>query len=235
MEAQMADSNLIGEGINLYRQGNYTGALTYFLSLPEDCGVSTVKLAYYLGLCYAKLGRYDDSLLYLEQVVTSSDMDDSESSERILQCRYLLAIIYCLSGRKKLADFELNKLLETGYKKASVYASMAYVAWEQGDSSGSKELYTRALDEDPQNPTALNGLGYVLACEGTDLAKALGCCKRAVGMCPESAACLDSLGWVYYRMGLFSEARKFLERALKIAPDNALISEHLKSAQKDYE
>ena len=125
----MADSNLIGEGINLYRQGNYTGALTYFLSLPEDCGVSTVKLAYYLGLCYAKLGRYDDSLLYLEQVVTSSDMDDSESSERILQCRYLLAVIYCLSGRKKLADFELNKLLETGYKKASVYASMAYVAW----------------------------------------------------------------------------------------------------------
>ena len=235
MEAQMADSNLIGEGINLYRQGNYTGALTYFLSLPEDCGVSTVKLAYYLGLCYAKLGRYDDSLLYLEQVVTSSDMDDSESSERILQCRYLLAVIYCLSGRKKLADFELNKLLETGYKKASVYASMAYVAWEQGDSSGSKELYTRALDEDPQNPTALNGLGYVLACEGTDLAKALGCCKRAVGMCPERDACLDSLGWVYYRMGLFSEARKFLERALKIAPDNALISEHLKSAQKDYE
>ena len=165
----MADSNLIGEGINLYRQGNYTGALTYFLSLPEDCGVSTVKLAYYLGLCYAKLGRYDDSLLYLEQVVTSSDMDDSESSERILQCRYLLAVIYCLSGRKKLTDFELNKLLETGYKKASVYASMAYVAWEQGDSTGSKELYTRALDEDPQNPTALNGLGYVLACEGTDL------------------------------------------------------------------
>ena len=31
-----------------------------------------MELAYYLGLCYSKLKRYDDALLYLEQVVTAS-------------------------------------------------------------------------------------------------------------------------------------------------------------------
>ena len=66
------------------------------------------EIAYYLGLCYAKLEKYDDALLFLEQVVTSGT-----DIHRILQCRFLLAVIYVISGRKRLADFELNKLLET--------------------------------------------------------------------------------------------------------------------------
>ena len=229
----MAEENYMKEGISLYTKGNYPGALTYFLSLPDDCGADPVELAYYLGLCYSKLKRYDDALLYLEQVVTASyDKDNFSNQDRVLQCRYLLAVIYCLSGRKKLADFELNKLLDTGYKTASVYASLAYVAWEQGKTDLSLDYYEKALEDDSENPTALNGMGYVLACEGEDLTKALSCCKKALDILPESAACLDSLGWVYYKMGLYSEAKKFLKRAMKADSSNPIIVEHLQEVQK---
>ena len=68
----MEEENYMKEGISLYKKGNYPAALTYFLSLPDDCGADSVELAYYLGLCYSKLKRYDDALLYLEQVVTAS-------------------------------------------------------------------------------------------------------------------------------------------------------------------
>ena len=61
--------NILGQGISLYRQKSYTGALSFFLSLPVDCGADKNEIAYYLGLCYAKLQRYDDALLYLEQVL----------------------------------------------------------------------------------------------------------------------------------------------------------------------
>ena len=84
--------NILGQGISLYRQKSYTGALSFFLSLPVDCGADKNEIAYYLGLCYAKLQRYDDALLYLEQVVTSGT-----HLERTLQCRFLLAVIYALS------------------------------------------------------------------------------------------------------------------------------------------
>ena len=134
----MADNNILKRGINLYKKGDYNASLAFFLSLPDDSELNSVELAYYIGLCYAKLERYDDALLYLEQVVTSgSELD------RVLQCRYVLAVIYANSGRKKLAEFELNKLLESGYKPASVYSSLAYVAWKQDDVERSLGRSTR--------------------------------------------------------------------------------------------
>ena len=177
--------DLLEDGVSLYTHGNYVEALTYFLSLPDDSGVDSVELAYYLGLCYTKLKRDDDALLYLEQVVTAGD---SAPVQRVLQCRYLLAIIYCRSGRRKLADFELKKLLDEGYKPASVYSSLAFMAWEEGETDTCINLYNKALSEDSENPTALNGLGYVLAQENRDLTTALGYCKKAVDRAPESAA-----------------------------------------------
>lgn len=226
--------NVLKEGVLLYNSGDYSNALAFFISLPDGCGADPIDLAYYLGLCYSKLKRYDDALLYLEQVVTASnDRDELSEKEqdRVLQCRYLLAVIYCLSGRKKLADFELNKLLDIGYKPASVYASLAYVAWNQGNNGLSFEYYEKALEYDSSNPTALNGMGYVLACEGQNLTKALNCCKKALDITPDSAACLDSLGWVYYKMGLYDEAMKYLERARKEDSGNPIIMEHITEVQ----
>jgi len=224
----MDQKNGLEEGISLYDNQKYTEALAFFLALPSDADVDSIEVAYYVGLCYSKLKRYDDALLYLEQVVTA-DTSDSEgtSNSRVLQCRYLLAVIYCLTGRKKLADFELNKLIELGYKKASAYASLAYISWQDGDVDKCIEYYEKALAEDEENPTALNGLGYVLANEERDLVKALNYCKRALALAPDSAACLDSVGWVYYKMGMLSEAKKYLQQAVEKDKDNDLISEHL--------
>jgi len=219
----MAEENVLSEGIALYRRRSYNEALTFFLSLPENINADSIELAYYIGLCYAKLGRYDDALLYLEQVVTAG-----KNINRILQCRYLLAIIYVLSGRKKLAQFELNKLLETGYRTASVYASLAYVAWQQEDADMTIDCYKKSLTADPSNNTALNGLGYVLACKNRELTEALSYCKKALEGAPDSAACLDSLGWVYFKLGLMKEAEKYVKMAMERDDGNSEIAGHLR-------
>lgn len=213
---------ILSDGIKFYKQKKYTDALTFFMSLPENSEIDNTELAYYMGLCYSRLERYEDALLYLEQVVTSGTNID-----RVLQCRYMLALIYAMSGRKRLADFELNKLLETGYKPASVYASLAYIHWENNDIQKSLDLYAKSLENDPENVTALNGIGYVLACENRDLSRALGYCKKALNNAPDNAACLDSLGWVYYKLGLLPEARKYLVQAENKVPDNPEVRSHI--------
>lgn len=224
----MPDSNVLSQGIEFYNQKKYSDALTFFLTLSSETGADSLDVAYYLGLCYAKLSRYEDSLLYLEQVVTAGN-----DEERVLQCRLILAVIYSLSGRKRLAAFELNKLLEAEYKPASVYAALAFVAWEQSDTEKCLDYYEKSLDADPENVTALNGMGYVLACEDKDLTKALSFCKKAVKASPNSAACLDSLGWVYYKLGLYDDAKKYLEMAEAIDGNNEEIANHIKSVVLD--
>ena len=215
--------NILKEGIKLYNEGNYSDALAFFPSLPSDSAVDKMEVAYFLGLCYTKLQNYDEALLFLEQVVTSGGQLD-----RVLQCRFLLAVIYALSGRKRLADFELGKLLETGYKPASVYAAIAFVAWEQNDTEKCLSYYEKSLENDPDNITSLNGLGYVLACTEKDLTRALSLCKQAVKSAPKSAACLDSLGYVYYKLGLYDDAKNYLTQAEKIDGDNEEIARHMK-------
>lgn len=222
----MQNDDVLAEGKSLYRQKEYSQALAFFLALPSETSADRIEIAYYLGLCYAKLEKYDDALLFLEQVVTSG-----ADIERVWQCRFILAVIYVISGRRRLADFELNKLLETGYMTSSVYAAIAFVAWQQQDVNKCIEYYEKALKTDDENISSLNGLGYVLACQEKDLTRALSLCKQAVKIAPKSAACLDSLGWVYYKMGLYKDALQYLNDAEQIAPDNVEIANHIKSVR----
>ena len=85
-----------------------------------------IELAYFLGLCYTKLERYDDALLYLEQVVTSG-----HDVLRIYQCRMTLAYIYVITKRNKMAEFELKRLANIGFESVQLYTTLAYAAWAQ--------------------------------------------------------------------------------------------------------
>ena len=178
------------KGINLYRSGKYSDALAFFLSLSSTES-EDLDISYYIGLCYMKLKKYEDALLYMEQVVTTIATDEI-TKERTLQCRLLLAVVYTLTGRNRLAEFELKSLLETGYRPAAVYAAMAYIAWNQKSVDVCIEYYERVLEIEPENITALNGLGYVLASSDKDLTRALMLSKRALDSSPDSAACFQT-------------------------------------------
>ena len=59
---------MMNEGIRLLKQGQYDRALQHLLSTYSDAPENP-ELSYYLGLCYTHLGKHDEALLYLEQVV----------------------------------------------------------------------------------------------------------------------------------------------------------------------
>jgi tetratricopeptide (TPR) repeat protein len=213
------------EGVRLFRLKRWELALQELLEIntgnfgPEE----NAELAYYLGLCYTKLERYDDALLYLEQVVTS-DTDPL----RIYQCRMTLAYIYVITKRSKLAEFELRHLVEKGFESAQIYTTLAYAAWSQKEYDKAVEFYERALELDENNTTALNGLGYILADTDRDVLKGLRFCRKAVDRKPQSAAYLDSLGWAYFKSGDVPEARVWLRRALDLAPQQREIRNHMR-------
>ena len=227
----MGDSKpLLEEGIKLFRLNRWEPALAELLKVDTDgfSAEETADLAYYLGLCYTKLKRYDDALLYLEQVVTSSP-----NPLRLYQCRMTLAYIYVTTGRSKLAEFELGRLVEGGFESVQMYTTLAYAAWSQRHYQKAVDYYEKAIELDENNPTALNGLGYILADSDLDVSKGLRLCRKAVDKKPQSAAYLDSLGWAYFKSGDTAEARIWLRRALDMAPHHKVIREHMKIVVAD--
>ena len=84
-----------------------------------------------------------------------------------------------------------------------------------------------AIRLDPEHSQALNFLGYSLAERKVRLEEALELIQRAVVVDEWNGAYLDSLGWVYYQMGRFEEARGPLEQAAREHPKEPTILEHL--------
>jgi tetratricopeptide (TPR) repeat protein len=213
------------EGIRFYSIRRWELALQELLKVNTEHfdTEKNTELAYYLGLCYTKLERYDDALLYLEQVITAA-----QNPLQVYQCRLTLAYIYVVTKRAKLAEFELNQLAKNGFESVQLYTTQAYAAWSQKHYQKAIEFYEKALDLDESNPTALNGLGFILVDTNQDIPRGLRYCRRAVDRNPQNPADMDSLGWAFFKSGEISEARIWLRRALDMAPDEREIRTHMK-------
>lgn len=213
----------LSQGIELYGSGKYQLAVEKLLNSGED-PAKNPAVSYYLGLSYTKLEKYDDALLYLEQVVTSSD-----NILHIYQCRMILGFIYTITERYELAKFEFNELIKGGYESPQSYAALGYIAFVQKKPRRSVEFFEKALDLDPENVNAQNSLGYTLADLELELSRAETLCKRAVKSQPKNPAYFDSLGWVMFRLGKYEEAKSLLRKALDLAGNNKTIAGHLRA------
>ncbi|WP_375211162.1 tetratricopeptide repeat protein [Hyphococcus sp.] len=85
----------------------------------------------------------------------------------------------------------------------------------------------RAVEIAPQEPAALNYLGYSWAERGLNLDEAFGLIEKAVAIEPNSGAYIDSLGWAHYQLGDYDEAVGHLEHAASLEPADPTITEHL--------
>jgi tetratricopeptide (TPR) repeat protein len=213
---------MMNEGIRLLQRGQYERALQHLLNAHVE-SPDYPELSYYLGLCYTQLEKYDEALLYLEQVVTSE-----LSFTHVYQSRMILGYIYSVTGRYRLAEFEFRKLLDDGFDSARTHAALGYVLHSQGELEDAVRELERALELDGDNSNALNSLGFILADTGRDPRKAVEYCRKAVRRHPRNPAYLDSLGWAYHKLGQNDEARDVLRRALEAAPGNKEIAGHLR-------
>jgi tetratricopeptide (TPR) repeat protein len=94
--------------------------------------------------------------------------------------------------------------------------------WEQAEAD-----FRKALELSPDEPHVLNYLGYSLVERRENLDEALEMIRRAVAGEPDNGYIVDSLGWVYYRLGRHDEALVHMERAVELMPTDAILNDHL--------
>ncbi|MFW5816616.1 MAG: tetratricopeptide repeat protein [Wenzhouxiangella sp.] len=84
----------------------------------------------------------------------------------------------------------------------------------------------RIIRIDGENAMALNALGYTLTDRTSRHNEAYRLIRRALELAPDEPAILDSMGWVYFRLGRPESALPYLQRALA-GDDNPEIAAHL--------
>ncbi|MCE0504463.1 tetratricopeptide repeat protein [Roseivivax sp. GX 12232] len=97
--------------------------------------------------------------------------------------------------------------------------------WEAAEAD-----FRAALELNPEQPQVLNYLGYSLVEQQEKLDEALDMIERAVAARPDAGYIVDSLGWVYYRLGRYDEAVGQLERAAELMPIDPVVNDHLGDA-----
>jgi tetratricopeptide (TPR) repeat protein len=225
-------------GLLEFQQGHYETATAKFRQL-----LSTGKFAddafYYLALMADRNGDPERALRFFSQVQNGENVvpallraatllhkhgapsaadelldrlqeDEPQRAPEILTAR---ARMYVQSNELPKAfqvlehgEMEYPDSVELRYATASVYE-------EQGLVSAALKELTLVVKARPNDPAALNALGFTLADHTKNLAQARKLIERAHAASPKNPAILDSLGWVYYRQGRAAEALPYLKAA----------------------
>lgn len=80
----------------------------------------------------------------------------------------------------------------------------------------------RLIKARPDHAHAYNALGYSLADRNLRLDEAKKLIQRALELSPADSFIVDSMGWVYYRMGDTAKALEYLRRAYTERPDGEI-------------
>ena len=96
-----------------------------------------------------------------------------------------------------------------------------------GATGEAEKAFQKLLEGRPNDSAAQNYLGYMWADRGIRLEEARELLEKAVAREPRNGAYLDSLGWVYFRLGRLEKAQTYLVSAKQREPDDPTIEEHL--------
>ncbi|HEY2145707.1 MAG TPA: tetratricopeptide repeat protein [Steroidobacteraceae bacterium] len=136
--------------------------------------------------------------------------DEPQHAPEILTAR---ARLYAQSKDLPRAYAVLEKGLQQYPDSVEMRYAAASVYEDQGQVGAALHELSLVLKARPDDPAAMNAMGFTLADHDKDLARARKLIERAHVAAPRNAAILDSLGWVLYRQGRTAQALRYLNAA----------------------
>ncbi len=113
---------------------------------------------------------------------------------------------------------------------AEVFVTNGQVWETTGNLDKAMEQYTKALEAEPQNPSALASVARLHE-KREQHAEAVDYFNRALKVAPNDASLYNDLGLTYSKMGKHAEAVEQLQRAIAIAPSTTRYANNLAVVQ----
>lgn len=138
-----------------------------------------------------------------------------------------LAHIYAATNRPQgmIEEYEAARSKFPEY--VPTYILLAQVYEYVGNIDRARQTYQDALKVDPTSYQSMSNLARLYADHGGSLTDALELAEKAKAAQPDDPAINDTLGWIYYKQGLYRSAVPPLESAVAKNPQVAKFQFHL--------
>lgn len=180
----------------------------------------------------------DDFVDNLILGLSLSQQNNLEEAERALEHAVRLnpndltalhAYGFTLNRLKKneIAIVYLDKALSLDSNNIQVIGTLGLIYDSMKNYKMSDSLYERAMLIDSTDVLIANNYAYSLSERGEKLDKALRLAQFAISKEPESSSYLDTMGWVYFKLGEYDKAIEFITKAIDRDEGNATLYDHL--------
>ena len=193
--------------------GRLDDALAHYKAVRSNAA-SQIYLASRLRLAFvlSKTNMLRESLSIL------STLDSAYPSE-FIQISLIKGDILVENGE----HFEALDVLGRALKKSGFNFELLYARSLVAEKLGRIDIMEtdlgKILEVDPNNVEALNALGYSLTNLTDRHSEALFFIEKAFNLMPDSYHILDSMGWVYFKLGRLDESMKYLRQAYSLFRD----------------
>ncbi|EQC51952.1 tetratricopeptide repeat protein [Bacteriovorax sp. DB6_IX] len=220
--------------------------LYYLASLYQQTAENESAIEYYSKISDTS-ALYHESNIQIAQILNVIAQNDRDSNIKKGEDRFI-SFINKKSQKSDGLNVELSVIL-AGYQESNkdfrqAIQTMESVKDVQGFSEGhdyylaalyervkeygkAEAIVRKMLERNPENPHALNFIGYSILERGNDFDKAYEYISKAVKLKPNDGYIRDSLGWYYYKKGDFKNAFKETYKAWKLVQDDVVITKHL--------
>ena len=169
----------------------------------------------------ADMGRADEAVAPVKRL-----LDGKNDRETYLTLAQLYEKGKNFGEMAKAID-AAEKLSTMPDEKEAIYFMRGAMFEKQKKLDAAEAEFRKVLAANPTSASALNYLGYMLADRNVRLNEALEMIKKALENDPDNGAYLDSLGWVYFRLGRFDEAEENLKKAVARVGKDPVVFDHL--------
>ncbi|MEE8475304.1 MAG: tetratricopeptide repeat protein, partial [Myxococcota bacterium] len=245
LEQLLAESEPLPEAAVLYAQyeaGRHPERTLLHLSAALERRPRNFDVLEALGSLDIRAGRVQEALDRLNQVIATrragpkilllranllartGDLDRAETdalrafeaAPRLPGAVDLLFAIYREQGRLLDAQRSFEEAEAAGVLHAGARQLLARLYIVHGDVDKAMATLEKVVEDNPDMAEPKNDLAYLLAEEGTDLERALRLAKDAQGTLDDSPGAADTVGYVYYRKGLYAAALQQFRFAVEL-------------------
>ena len=179
----------------------------------------------YTGLAIAKAFTKDEdgAISILEEALPRF--------KKNIDANYLLGNLY--HSTKRYDDAVQHLLIALRQRPTARYIQKLLASAWSGAAKyqESDSLYEELLQSAEEDPVILNNYAYSLA-ERPEVSKkqlkyAKALSRKSIKHVKDSSSFLDTYGWIYYRLGNYRKAKKYIAASLAIDEANATVLEHM--------